>query len=232
MVTSENINELAAALAKAQAEMGTASKSGKNPHLKNRYADLADVAAACMPALNANGLAVIQAPTMDEGAVHLHCRIVHTSGQFVETVLSAPLSKRDAQSVGSAVTYLRRYTLAAMAGVVVADDDGNDASAKPERPQRKPEPLPEAPAQQRAHWHPSYSEASEARITAALQADVHELLTAKDLGDYMAHLGNGRPSGWTAEDRAAMMADRATWGPDFVDFCGKRIASRERNAGA
>jgi hypothetical protein len=136
MNRSENINELAAALAKAQGAMKPADKSALNPFFKSKYADLGSVWESCRKALSDNGLAVLQGVTSTVDSVTVETTLVHASGQWFSESLSLP-SKRDAQSIGSAATYARRYGLSAMLGIVAdEDDDGN--SAKPPEPQEPP----------------------------------------------------------------------------------------------
>ena len=53
--------------------------------------------------------------------------ISHSSGEWINSICHAPVSKQDAQGVGSAITYLRRYSLAAMCGIAQEDDDANSA---------------------------------------------------------------------------------------------------------
>lgn len=128
MRTSENVNDLFAALAKAQLEMKPASKSKKNPFFKSTYADLPSVWEACREPLGKNGLSVIQTTITQEGSLFLVSRLCHTSGQWVESVMPIVLTKHDPQVMGSAITYLRRYSLCALVGVVTddeIDDDGN-----------------------------------------------------------------------------------------------------------
>lgn len=131
MQTSEQINEIAAALAKAQAEMGGAKKDSSNPHFRSSYADLASVREACLSALNKYGIAVIQSPrgVVVDGqfCVELETRLVHSSGQWFADTLTVPVTKVDAQGVGSATTYARRYALAAFVSVAPEDDDGEAA---------------------------------------------------------------------------------------------------------
>lgn len=131
MTTSEQINELAAALAKAQGVMAGAAKGSTNPHFKSRYADLASVWDACRPPLAANGLAVIQGVATDGTHVTVTTRLAHASGQWIESSAAADARDTGPQSVGSVVTYLRRYSLAAMVGVAPEDDDGNDGQTPP-----------------------------------------------------------------------------------------------------
>lgn len=129
MQRSEQIDELAAALAKAQLQMKPAIKGQANTFFKSKYADLATVAEACMETLNENGLAVIQAPLCNEHGAGVETMLVHSSGQWLAETLVLPVAKNDAQGVGSAITYARRYALAAFAGVCPEDDDGNAAAS-------------------------------------------------------------------------------------------------------
>lgn len=130
MQKSEHINELAKALSMAQAEMGKAHKDSTNPFFKSNYADLESVWEACKEPLTKNGLSVIQFPFSTETHVGVETILLHLSGQYVSEKVSVELIKKDAQSMGSAISYLRRYSLAAVTGVVQTDDDGNHASDK------------------------------------------------------------------------------------------------------
>jgi len=128
---SEKIGELAAALSKTQGAMKHAAKDNVNPHFKSRYADLAGVIDACREPLAANGLSVSQLPQFVDRGVLLTTLLMHSSGEWLSCELLVPVSKHDAQGVGSALTYARRYALSAMVGVAQDDDDGNAATAKP-----------------------------------------------------------------------------------------------------
>jgi hypothetical protein len=134
--TSEQINDLAAASAKAQAAMRPAIKDSVNPAFKGaKYADLTAVWEACRKPLTDNGLTVWQDVTTADGSangISVITRLVHSSGQWVEFgPLVVPLSKHDAHGVGSATSYGKRYALAAAIGVIAElDDDGNAAVAK------------------------------------------------------------------------------------------------------
>ena len=127
MNTSEQINELATALSKAQAEMTGAVKSSKNPFFKSSYSDLASVCEAISGPFANHGLSYIQSPEFSEQYIQVITRIMHSSGQWIEGVVSLPPTKNDAQGYGSAITYGRRYGLQAMAGVPSVDDDGQAA---------------------------------------------------------------------------------------------------------
>ena len=130
METSEQINELAAALAKAQGAIKGAVKDSTNPHFRSSYADLASVWEACRSALTENNLAIVQTPHTDEaGNCHIVTMMTHASGQWIRDTFSLPPTKADPQGYGSAITYMRRYALAAIVGVAPEDDDGNAASA-------------------------------------------------------------------------------------------------------
>jgi hypothetical protein len=149
MQTSEQINELAAALAKAQGQIQGAVKDSTNPAFKSRYADLASVWDACRVALSLNGLAVVQGPALVGQGVSVTTRLLHSSGQWAESTLILPMDKATAQGAGSAITYARRYALAAMVGVAPDDDDDGNAASQPaqqQRPAPKPEPTGTRPA--------------------------------------------------------------------------------------
>ena len=116
------------ALAAAQTAMGPALKESANPAFKSRYADLANVMAACMPALNANGIAVIQPTVDEENQRYVKTILAHESGETLECRVPLIVGKNDMQGYGSAVTYARRYGLMCMAGIAPEDDDGNAAA--------------------------------------------------------------------------------------------------------
>lgn len=132
MNRSESLTNLAAALAKAQAEIRPAVKDSENPHFRSRYADLAAVWEACRTALTGNGLSVVQLPQVSErGTVAVETILLHESGEFIGGSIEIPLTKSDAQGIGSAVTYARRYSLAAVVGIAPEDDDGEAAVGRP-----------------------------------------------------------------------------------------------------
>lgn len=141
---SEKIGELAKALAKAQSEMSGAIKASVNPHFKSRYADLAAIFDACRGALNANGIAIVQRVENDPEGVAVSTTLLHASGEWLSDRCWLPVQQKTAQAYGSAITYGRRYGLAALAGVAAEeDDDGNAASAPaPAQVQHRPTPQP------------------------------------------------------------------------------------------
>jgi hypothetical protein len=129
MNTSESISKIAPALLKAQKAITFAIKDAKNPQFKSTYADLSSVIDATKPALNDAGICFIQMPApSDQGCLALTTRLIHESGEWIESTATCPLQKHDPQGYGSALTYLKRYSLASAVGLYQDDDDGNAAS--------------------------------------------------------------------------------------------------------
>jgi hypothetical protein len=130
MKTSEQINELATALSKAQSEMRHAEKDATNPHFRSSYATLASTWDAIREPLTRHGLTVVQ--TLEVADITVLCsRIIHSSGQWIESSYPVIPMKNDPQGFGSALTYARRYSLQAIVGISQGgdDDDGNSANA-------------------------------------------------------------------------------------------------------
>lgn len=128
--TSPTIGKIADALAKAQGKIKGAVKDSENPHFRAKYADLASVWDACREQLSANGIAVIQVPSGGPEVVSITTLLAHSSGEWIRGELSLRPVKADPQGIGSAITYGRRYGLAAMVGVAPEDDDGEAASGR------------------------------------------------------------------------------------------------------
>jgi hypothetical protein len=131
---------LAKALVAAQKATEAVKKASTNPAFKSKYADLSVVVEAVVPALNAAGVSVLQFPAFNGELVSVATTLLHESGSSVTATLHLRPSKLDAQGVGSAITYARRYALMAMTGAAPEDDDGAAASGP-----REPKPQPEAP---------------------------------------------------------------------------------------
>lgn len=148
MKTSENINELAVALNKAQSDFMVAKKDAKNPFFKSKYATLNSVYEAVAPALLSNGFTIIQ-PIVDN---NVETTLVHASGQFITSSCPIVCAKQnDPQAMGSAITYARRYSLASLLGVMTDEDDDGEkamgrqtkqASAPEKKEPQKPVPAP------------------------------------------------------------------------------------------
>lgn len=149
MTRSEAINELAAALAAAQGEIVAARRDAENPHFRARYAGLGATWDACRDALARHGLAVVQSPRLNVTGesvwfVEVETTLVHGSGQWIADTLAMPIVTPNPQGVGSALTYARRYALAAFVGVAPAGDDDDGAGGGDGRPSTPPPPVRES----------------------------------------------------------------------------------------
>ena len=134
---SSEIASLAKAMAKAFAVIESAKKDKQNPHFKSWYADLASVVEVIKPALQPNGLWFSQISHNIADHAAIETVIIHESGETMSTgIVAVPVSKRDAQGFGSALTYARRYSLSAAFGVCGEDDDGNAATKAPPKLQQ------------------------------------------------------------------------------------------------
>lgn len=127
---SEQINELAAALSKAQASITGALKDSANPFFKSKYADLASCWDACRKQLTDNGLAVIQTTDVIDGVVFVKTTLAHSSGQWIVGALPVKTKDESPQAQGSGITYARRYALAAIVGLAQIDDDAEAAQGR------------------------------------------------------------------------------------------------------
>lgn len=157
---SPDITELAGAMLRVQQALKPAAKDGQNNFTNSRYASLQSVMETCREALLANGIWLTQLPVqVDNGNLGLVSKIVHAeSGQWQSSLLVMPLPKGDPQGYGSAMTYARRYGLAALIGIVTEHDDDGEGSCRPQNknsgynpgrhlgtpssstPQKKPQP--------------------------------------------------------------------------------------------
>lgn len=194
LTTSEQINEIAKALATAQGLMDNASKDRKNDHFKSKYADLASVRDAVIGPLSSAGIAVLQAPSTTAEGVVVETRFVHGSGQWLSCSVGATPRAYDPQSVGSAITYLRRYGLMALAGIAPEDDDGNAASVQTAPPRRQ-EPPPVAPQKK---WSDNERKSFCAEV---------EKLGAKydDVASWCESMDRPRPSAMEPAQRSALL---------------------------
>ena len=124
---SDKIDKLATALSKAQASMGGVKKGSVNPFYKSNYADINNCLEACLPALTAYGLSITQGNRFCSiNGYYVTTMLMHESGQWIKSEIRMPLTnKKDAQEVGSACTYGRRYGLTSMVGLAQVDDDAN-----------------------------------------------------------------------------------------------------------
>jgi len=156
VTSSETTATLCAALVAAQAGLKPIAKDGKNPAFRSRYATLDGIMETVRPALAAHGLAVVQGvihPETGEGGrlvgIMVETRLVHTSGEWLASVVPVPVAKGDAHGLGSALSYGRRYGLSALLALSTDEDDDGNAAAKapPAKPPAKPAPAAPAPGQ-------------------------------------------------------------------------------------
>jgi len=128
--------------------MKAAHRDSANPYFKSTYADLASVYDACRDALHENGIALLQPASSPAGEVYgVETVLLHESAQWISDTLFLKPTKNDPQAAGSAITYARRYSLAAMVGVMQVDDDANAASGhKPNQAPATAQPIPAAGA--------------------------------------------------------------------------------------
>jgi hypothetical protein len=197
MNKSDTIGELAKALAAAQGAMTAAKMDATNPFLRNKYADLGSVINATKQPMKDNGLAVSQLVGGNGDVVTITTLLMHLSGEWLSTDITLPINDAkglsQAQAMGAVITYLRRYSLAAILGVHADDDtDGNETQKKTApvaRPAPQPEPVqPEQPApaaptmtieQAEAEWSKSAGAPYGTLETAVLANYFHGLSKAK-----------------------------------------------------
>ena len=130
MTSSENIGAIAPSLIKAQSQMQGISKEGKNPAFKSKYVTLDSILDTLRPILTSNGLMLTQGSQQPETmqSVTVESRIIHTSGEWISTTVTIPVTKPDAHGLGSALTYGRRYSVSALLAISAdEDDDANGA---------------------------------------------------------------------------------------------------------
>jgi hypothetical protein len=126
------MKQIATALLKAQSEMSNPKKGSTNPFFKSKYADLNSIREAVIPILNANGISVLQPIVHVDNKNFVKTILLHESGELMESLTEIIYNKvNDAQAQGSGISYARRYSLQSFVCVGSADDDGNEASAKP-----------------------------------------------------------------------------------------------------
>ena len=148
MNSSPTIANLAASLVKAQADLTHVGKdktvkikTQKGGTISFKYADLASLIDCVRAAFHPHGLAVFQTTRAVDGCVVVDTTIMHESGEWIsDGGFRIRTNDGDAKALGSAVTYARRYALAAIAGIAQTDDDGRAAS-KPAEPARPAEPM-------------------------------------------------------------------------------------------
>lgn len=147
MRTSEVTDRIFPAFIKSQQEMGKLAKDSTNPYFKSKYASLEAVLDVVKPIFLQNGIAICQGSgtsgTNGATGINVITRLIHESGQWIETDFPVPLAKQDAQAAGSASSYGRRYSLKGLASLAEEDDDGSSASDTDPRKDRSDDSMKE-----------------------------------------------------------------------------------------
>jgi len=195
MNTDHASPELFAAMAAAQGEIENADKNASNPHFKSKYADLAEVLNTCRPVFSKHGLSLTQSTEFNGSLVSVVTLLAHSSGGFITATASCSPAKTDAQGVGAATTYLRRYSAAAMAGIAQEDDDGQSAAHT-----RKPAAISTIDAKPTAGVWEAQTEESQAYLL-KLAVQVKALLVSDGAASAADHL---QAQGLDADERVAI----------------------------
>jgi len=131
--SSESIKEIAAALVEASAEIGGVVKGANNPFFKSKYADLASIIELVKAPLEKQGIVILQPIRTDEnGNAFLETKLLHGSGEFISSFMPLDVSGKE-QTLGSRITYFRRYQLQSMLSIPAIDDDGEMAMQRERR---------------------------------------------------------------------------------------------------
>lgn len=139
---SATITKLAPAVSKFQGALEPVKKEVANPFLNKKYADLSAVWEAIREPLAANELSILQEPQSADGKISLTTTLMHSSGEYVRSTLTFPVTKQDPQGYGSAITYARRYALQSVTGIAPEDDDGIAAAQGNGEQKRQPAAQP------------------------------------------------------------------------------------------
>ena len=232
MITmSANCGNLFGALAKAQTKIGSAKFDAVNPHFKSRYATLSSVHDACKAALSEAGISVSQHCSSADGrTVSVSTLLGEKSGEWMQSTLTLPLDKASAQGMGSAITYGRRYALAAMVGVVAdEDDDGNLAETF------KPEQKSYTPASPVANPVKTYAPPLEIKQTGGpgnyifpsgkYKGRKVQDLSTQEMGEYLKYWSNSTtpPKGWVIDACKAVDAFMHGTPPDVYPEGAKEM---------
>jgi len=139
MTSSETIGAIAPSLIKAQSQMQGISKEGKNPAFRSKYVTLDSILDTLRPILTSNGLMLTQGSQEPQAmqAVTVESRIIHTSGEWISTTVTIPVTKPDAHGLGSALTYGRRYSVSALLAISADEDDDANGAVTPQESFRR-----------------------------------------------------------------------------------------------
>lgn len=187
-IMSEQIDQLATALAKSQSEMDFATKNSKNPFFKSNYADFESIVSASRPSLTKYGLSVTQIPTtiIHENSDQisniswLSTILMHSSGQWIRSDMPYNPPKSDVQSLSSYNTYLKRMCYTSIVGVVTSDDDDGEAAVAPTRSQPSYS-QPQRPISEEMKYLNGFSEAAKEQILVRFKKNSLEEMTSLDV---------------------------------------------------
>jgi hypothetical protein len=188
----EPVNELMAALAKAQGEMSNAPFDATNPHFKSKYATLASIRDATIPHLAKHGLSIHQVTKINGDGMLLATRLAHSSGQWIESVYPLPNSSKP-HEMGSAITYARRYSWAAITGIAAEEDE--DGNAAQEGARNGTKTLPALPARK------SSAAAKRDGDWPALKAALADCQSAREVEKLRAEYRAEKYSAWNQDWR-------------------------------
>lgn len=176
---SESITKLAGALSKAQSKMPPVKKDANNPHFKSDYATLASILDACREHLTTNGLSVLQFPQGDSGHLGVATLLMHDSGEWVQSEVYVKMSQEtNPQVAGSIITYLRKYTLQAIAMVAPIEDDDDG-----EKGRKASESASHSLQSKEGKTEEKKAEPSKPRDTAAMLRLIHVLMKKGGIED-------------------------------------------------
>lgn len=235
MKASQTTAKISEALSKAQGMMSAASKDTTNTYFRSKYADLASVWEACRLPLSANGLSVVQFPSLvcdetgmpllvdvpqqskdDQGKrmlVKVETLLSHTSGEWFLDELVVPVLHYDAQGFGSGATYARRYGLMAMVGVAPDDDDdGNSASGRGGEYQRQPSQQQQKPSKPKRQADPTVGEQMQERMN----DDPRTKLPEHEPADRILAKTLGKVYGCKTEEDCTALVTAATENPEWT----------------
>jgi hypothetical protein len=150
---------LVQALAAFQADLPPVDLDGVNPHFKSKYASLGNITKKVFPKLSEHGFAFSVGSFVDNGALILDAHLIHESGESRSAQF--PITETNPQKVGSAVSYYRRYALAALTGIVADEDDDGNAASTPSAAERQIAKAASRPAARPANDAPAQAEVRE-----------------------------------------------------------------------
>jgi hypothetical protein len=188
---SESINEIAAALSKAQSEIKPAIKKTENSFFKKNYADMEAIDHVSRAALCKNGLSISQPIVPISGIPHVVTLLMHASGQWIKSFYPITYEKTTPQAIGSGVAYARRYSYSAIINVVTLDDDGEAAT---DHNVKETETKKEQVILKGTY----YPEKRRKQTDPAKQAYVDKLMSAKDLIELQSLTAEVKPE-WNTD---------------------------------